>query len=83
MSVAEGSTSPTDARRPASRRVARRKLAVVISHPIQHFAPLFRDLAKQPELELRVFYCCDWGISQYADPGWKDVSVGYPIARRL
>jgi len=50
--------------------MTRRRLAVVISHPIQHFAPLFRDLAKQPELELRVFYCCDWGITDYADPGF-------------
>jgi glycosyltransferase involved in cell wall biosynthesis len=47
-----------------------RRLAVVISHPIQHFAPLFRDLAKHPEIELKVFYCCDWGIRDYADPGF-------------
>lgn len=51
-------------------RSTRKKLAVVISHPIQHFAPLFRDLAKQPNLELRVFYCCDWGVRDYADPGF-------------
>jgi glycosyltransferase involved in cell wall biosynthesis len=94
MTGAEGSTFPTDARHPASRGVARRKLAVVISHPIQHFAPLFRDLAKQRGLELRVFYCCDWGISDYADPGFGrtfkwDVPLleGYdfeflPIAKR-
>ena len=73
---------------------SRRRLAVVISHPIQHFAPLFRDLAKQGGLELRVFYCCDWGISDYADPGFGrtfkwDVPLleGYdceflPIAKR-
>jgi len=46
------------------------RLAVVISHPIQHFAPLFRDLGNVPELELRVFYCCDWGIADYTDPGF-------------
>lgn len=94
MSVAEGSTFPTDARHGAPRGVGRRKLAVVISHPIQHFAPLFRDLAKQRGLELRVFYCCDWGVSDYADPGFGrtlkwDVPLleGYdfeflPIAKR-
>ena len=47
-----------------------RRLAVVISHPIQHFAPLFRELAKVAGLKLRVFYCCDWGINEYADPGF-------------
>lgn len=43
------------------------RLAVVISHPIQHFAPLFRALTKRPEIELRVFYCCDWGVQAYED----------------
>ena len=47
---------------------SKRRLAVVISHPIQHFAPLFRDLAKQQGIELRVFYCCDWGVNDYRDP---------------
>lgn len=31
------------------------KLAIVASHPIQYYAPLFRTLAK--EIELKVFYC--------------------------
>ena len=70
------------------------RFAVVISHPIQHFAPLFRELAKQPEIQLKVFYCCDWGVNSYRDPGFGeefqwDVPLleGYdseflPIARR-
>lgn len=47
-----------------------KKLAVVISHPIQHFAPLFAELAKQGSIELKVFYCCDWGVNEYMDPGF-------------
>lgn len=31
------------------------KLAIVVSHPIQYYAPLFRTLAV--EIELKVFYC--------------------------
>ncbi len=46
------------------------RIAVVISHPIQHFAPMFRDLAKEPKVELKVFYCCDWGVKNYEDPGF-------------
>jgi len=46
------------------------RLAVVISHPIQHFAPMFRDLAKQPDVNLKVFYCCNWGSESYFDPGF-------------
>jgi glycosyltransferase involved in cell wall biosynthesis len=43
------------------------RLAVVISHPIQYFTPWFRELAKVPGINLRVFYCCDWGIQSYRD----------------
>lgn len=32
-----------------------KKLAIVVSHPIQYYAPLFAVLAK--EIELKVFYC--------------------------
>ncbi len=32
-----------------------KKLAIVVSHPIQYYAPLFAVLAK--EMELKVFYC--------------------------
>jgi len=46
------------------------RLAIVISHPIQHFAPMFRDLARTPGLELKVFYCCEWGVKPYRDPGF-------------
>jgi glycosyltransferase involved in cell wall biosynthesis len=45
-------------------------MAVVITHPIQHFAPLFARLAQSPDIELKVFFCCDWGIREYADPGF-------------
>ena len=45
-------------------------MAAVVSHPIQHFAPMFRDLAQAPGLELRVYYCCDWGVESYRDPGF-------------
>jgi glycosyltransferase involved in cell wall biosynthesis len=48
------------------------RLAVVISHPIQHFAPLFRCIAERGNVELKVFYCCDWGIKEYVDPGFGE-----------
>ena len=46
------------------------RLSIVISHPIQHFVPLFVRLATNGEIELRVFYCCDWGANTYRDPGF-------------
>jgi glycosyltransferase involved in cell wall biosynthesis len=44
------------------------RLAVVVSHPIQHFAPWHREVARRGDLDLRVFFCCDWGVEAYADP---------------
>ncbi len=48
------------------------RLAVVISHPIQHFVPLFVRLAQQNDFDLRVFYCCDWGVKEYCNPGFGE-----------
>jgi glycosyltransferase involved in cell wall biosynthesis len=70
------------------------RLAVIVSHPIQYFAPWFREMARVADLDLRVFFCCDWGVNSYVDPGFKtelawDIPLleGYvheflPIARR-
>lgn len=46
------------------------RLAVVCSHPIQYYAPWFRRLAREPGLELRVFYLWDFGARSTHDPGF-------------
>ena len=50
------------------------KIAFLISHPIQYISPLFRELAKQPEVDLTVMYCSDESIRGMQDPGFgKDI----------
>ena len=44
------------------------RLAVLITHPIQYFRPVFAELAQQPGLELRVFFGCDHGRRSSFDP---------------
>ncbi len=44
------------------------KLAVIVSHPIQHFAPWHRETAKLDQIDLKVFFCCKWGLESYHDP---------------
>ncbi|MDA7881483.1 glycosyltransferase family 4 protein [Akkermansiaceae bacterium] len=44
-----------------------KRLAVVISHPIQYYSPWFRHLADRKELELKVFYLWDFGIKETTD----------------
>lgn len=34
----------------------RRRLAIICTHPVQYYAPLFRQLALSSDIELRVFY---------------------------
>ncbi len=47
------------------------KLAALVTHPVQYFAPVFRELAKKDDLELKVFFGCDHGTKPNEDPGFK------------
>lgn len=49
----------------------RRRLAIVVSHPIQHFVPLYRALAATADIELRVFFASRIGLQSYYDPEMK------------
>ncbi len=56
------------------------RLAVVVSHPIQYFAPFYAAAAAQGGLDLRVLFCCDWGAETYRDPGFGvDVRWDTPL----
>jgi glycosyltransferase involved in cell wall biosynthesis len=46
------------------------RLAALLTHPIQYFAPLFRTLAAQPGLELTVYYGSRRGTVPLVDPGF-------------
>lgn len=46
------------------------RLAVLISHPIQYFAPLYRKLAQEPEIDLTVYFCSRQGVETYDDQGF-------------
>jgi glycosyltransferase involved in cell wall biosynthesis len=46
------------------------RLAILTSHPIQYQVPFFRKLAAQPQIELTVFFCSDWGLNTYHDEGF-------------
>jgi glycosyltransferase involved in cell wall biosynthesis len=45
-----------------------RRLAVLITHPIQYFRPVFAELARDPNLELLVLFGCDHGLKASWDP---------------
>jgi glycosyltransferase involved in cell wall biosynthesis len=61
-------------------RADRYRLAVVVSHPIQYFSPLYRRLAEQNDIDLTVFYCSRGPLDSAFDPGFgKAVSWDVPL----
>ena len=79
-------TLDTRAPRIASTSQPRRfRVAVVNTHPIQYFAPLYAYLNQDPALEVTALYCSDFSLRGGADPEFKrsvtwdvDLLQGYP-----
>ena len=46
------------------------KLAILATHPVQYIAPVFRELAKFPDLSFKVFFGCDHGTQPQEDPNF-------------
>jgi len=55
---------------PKEKRQARYKLAILTSHPIQYYAPLYKKLASHPRIDLMAYYCSDHGVTVKLDPGF-------------
>jgi glycosyltransferase involved in cell wall biosynthesis len=47
------------------------RLAIVVSHPIQYYVPLYRQLAGRGDVDIRVFFTWHGGESQQFDPGFE------------
>ena len=74
----ENGTEPSNRLKSAASGVRPRRLAILISHPVQYFSPLFRRLAEQPEIDLTVLYCSLQGAGTMNDPGFG-VSFAWDI----
>jgi len=59
---------------PESRMHARKRLAIIATHPIQYQVPIWRALAADPALEVEVFYATDMSIR-----GYRDVEFGRTV----
>ena len=46
------------------------RLAYFVSHPIQYQAPLLRRIAREPDIELEVFFSSDHTVHGYVDEGF-------------
>jgi glycosyltransferase involved in cell wall biosynthesis len=53
------------------------KIAIVISHPIQHFCPQYASFAKIPNVNIKVFFASTVGLKPYKDDKFKqEISWG-------
>ena len=53
------------------------RVAHVISHPIQYFVPLYRELAARGEVDLTVYFCSTESASTFFDAGFqREISWG-------
>ena len=48
-----------------------KKLAIITTHPIQYYAPLFQLLHQRQKISIKVFYTWGETISGKYDPGFK------------
>ncbi len=49
------------------------KIAFLISHPTQYHTPLFRELAKNPQIDLMVYFCSKMGLGEKYDATYQRV----------
>jgi glycosyltransferase involved in cell wall biosynthesis len=53
-----------------SKQGMRKKLAILATHPIQYLAPLWRALARDPQIDLHVYFGSDFSVRGYLDSGF-------------
>src|ERR1700722_11940898 len=46
------------------------RLAYLVSHPIQYQAPLLARIAREPDIDLTVFFTSDHSVRPYKDSGF-------------
>jgi len=46
------------------------RLAIIATHPVQYYAPVFKLLAESPDMEIRVFYTWGEKAMEKFDPGF-------------
>ncbi len=80
--IADQSSTPSKNRRLTRALPGKRcRLAVVSTHPIQYYSPIFRALAESAEIDLRVFYTWSQAATNgIFDPGFgKQVDWDIPL----
>ena len=60
--------------------MTRKKLAIVATHPIQYYAPLFRQLTQRNKIQIKVFYTWSQAKDKVRDAGFgKEIQWDIPL----
>ncbi|MFO1431398.1 MAG: glycosyltransferase [Candidatus Competibacteraceae bacterium] len=60
------------------------KIAIIISHPIQHFCPMYASWAEFPDWEIMVFFASTIGLESFTDHDfgatfrWEGLQLNFP-----
>ncbi|MGA3309584.1 MAG: glycosyltransferase family 4 protein [Xanthobacteraceae bacterium] len=55
----------------SDRDATRRRLAIIVSHPIQYYVPLYQRLAQRPDLDVKVFFTWHAATAAVHDHGFR------------
>lgn len=56
------------------------RLAIISTHPIQYYAPIFKLLHERQQIAIKVFYSCGESLKNKYDPGFgKKISWDIPL----
>lgn len=47
------------------------RIAIIVSHPIQHFCPMYASWASNSEWKIKVFFASSTGVKSYFDKGFN------------
>src|ERR1700679_1227966 len=50
-----------------------KKLAIITTHPIQYYAPIFKLLTQRQKIEIKVYYTWGEQVANKYDPGFKKI----------
>src|SRR6185369_17474105 len=67
---------------PAHNSRRRPRLAIIVSHPIQYYVPLYRALVEDGSLEIKVFFTWHGGDQPTLDRGFsKNIEWDIPLTQ--
>jgi glycosyltransferase involved in cell wall biosynthesis len=56
------------------------RVAYLLTHPVQYQAPLLRQLAAEPDIDLTVFFCSDFSLHKFYDQEFnKEIAWDIPL----